>query len=146
MGKNRAGDTSRTPSFPRRDADGRIEYVVDLLGITLAGLVLGVLILLVIDGGAALLGLGTFGRASGWLAAVLPGWLFIEEVRAWRGVRWRLLLTLVAALVAVLLGIIAAGTASFLPPLASGAVGATVAAVAYALVWFYGIRLAGRDV
>ena len=131
---------SDTSAFPRRDEHGRIERVVELLGMVLAGIVLGVAILLIIDGIAALLSSATFGRANGWLAVVLPVWLFVEEVRAWRGVRWRYLVALVAIAVAALVGLVAAGTASFLPPLASGAVGATFAAVSYALLWFYGIR------
>ena len=130
-------------NFPRRDEQGRIEYVVDLLGFVLAGIVFGVVVLLVIDGAVVLLGRGTFGGASGWLASVLPALLFVEEFRAWRGTRWRFALAFGCATVGLALGLAVAGVANFLPPLASGAIGATFAALAYALLWFYGVRRLG---
>jgi hypothetical protein len=129
--------------FPRRDEHGRIERVVDLLGFVLAGIVFGVVVLLVVDGAVALLGRGTFGGASGWLAAVLPGWLFVEEFRAWRGTRWRFAVALACAAVGLALGLAVAGAVNALPPLASGAIGATVATLAYASLWFYGVRKGG---
>lgn len=112
----------------------------ELLAYAMGGLLLGLAAVVVIDGGLALLGLGTFGRASGWLAAILPAWLFLEDVRAWRGARFRLVVAIGAALVALLLGLLAAAPASFLPPLGSGAVGAAVAVLGYAVLWFYGVR------
>jgi len=112
----------------------------ELLAYAMGGLLLGLAAVVLIDGGLALLGLGTFGRASGWLAAILPAWLFLEDVRAWRGARLRLVVAVGAALVALLVGLLAAAAASFLPPLGSGAVGAAVAVLGYAVLWFYGVR------
>jgi hypothetical protein len=137
-----APDMSDGPNFPKKDEHGRIESVVDLFGMVLAGVVSGVVILLAVDGVVFLFG-GTFGRASGWLAAVLPAWLFVEEFRVWRGAR-RWPVALGSALLAVAVGLAAAGVASFLPPLVSGAVGATFMSFAYAVLWFHGIRALGR--
>lgn len=114
--------------------------VVDLLAICLAGVFVGLLAVVLVDGAFALFGAGRFGRASGWLAAVLPLLLLMEEFRAWRGARGRILVAVVGLAVAIPLGMIAAGLTRYLPPLFSGAVGATIAVVAYATVWFYGVR------
>lgn len=131
--------------FPRRDADGRISGVVDLLAVTLAGLLMGVAALAILDGAFALLGVGEFGRASGWLGLILPAWLFAEEFRAWRTVPVRTPVAVMATALGLALGLLAAGVAAGLPPLAAGGLGALVATVTYALVWFYGIRrLSGR--
>jgi hypothetical protein len=133
--------------FPPRDANRRILYARDLLGVVLAGVVAGVVVLLLFDAIFALLGLGDFGRVNGWLAAVLPAMLLIEEFRAWHGVRGRLLVAAAAAAVGAGAGLGAAGLADGLPgdlpALATGAVGAATLAVVYALLWYYGIRAAG---
>ena len=50
------------------------------------------------------------------------------------------LVALLAGGFGVAAGMTAAGLASVFPPLVSGAVGATVLTVVYALVWFYGLR------
>lgn len=113
---------------------------VDLLATALAGLLLGLAAVVLVDGALAFLGLGTFGRASGWLAVILPAWLFLEDVRAWRGTRFRLALALGAAAVTLLLGLLVAAAASVLPPLVSGGAGAAVAVLGYAVLWFYGVR------
>jgi hypothetical protein len=131
---------SETTGFPRRDPQGRVVRAVDLLAMALAGTVLGVAALVLIEGLLALAGLTRFGRANGWLAVILPGWMLLEDVRAWRGVRWRIPLALGIAAVSALAGVLAAGAASFLPPLVSGAVGAAIAAVLFASLWFYGVR------
>ena len=127
-------------TFPRRDGEGRVTGLADLVGVTLAGLVIGVLALVLFDGVFSLIGLGTFGRANGWLAVILPVWLFVEEFRAWRGGPARVVSALVALAFGVVAGLLAAGLASALPPLWSGAVAAVVFSLAYAVVWFYGIR------
>jgi len=49
-------------------------------------------------------------------------------------------LVVAVALVAIGLGLVAAGLVSGLPPMASGGVGATVAVLTYAPLWFLGIR------
>jgi len=51
--------------FPRRDAHGRLVALPDLLGVALAGLVIGILILVLFDGVLAFLGFAEFGRANG---------------------------------------------------------------------------------
>jgi hypothetical protein len=132
--------TEAQSGFPRRDADGRILAVTDLLGLALAGLVIGILALVIFDGGFALLGAGEFGRASGWLAVILPAWAFVEEFRAWDIGPARIAAALVGGAVSITLGLLVAGIISGLDPLWSGAAAATAFALAYALVWFYGIR------
>ncbi len=129
-----------TQVFPRRDVNGRVVSVAELVLAGVAGTIVGLVALVLIDGVFALIGIGTFGRTSGWLAAVLPGFLFFDDLRAWRAYRIRILVALVAAVVAVLLGLVAAAIVSGLPPILSGAVGAAVAAAAYSPLWFFGIR------
>ncbi|MBE1485714.1 hypothetical protein [Plantactinospora soyae] len=138
-------ERSERAPFPRRDDDGRIVVLADLLGVTLAGVVVGLLALLLFDWIFALLGIGEFGRANGWLAVILPAWVFVEEFRAWNFGPARVAGALVAAAVAIAAGLLAAGLATEAPPLVSGGLGAAIFAVAYALVWFVGVRwLAGR--
>lgn len=114
--------------------------ITDLLGFLLAGLVIGVAVLLAIDGILALFDWSRFGNANGWLAAILPVWLLVEQFRAWRELPGRIAPALVGAAVGLALGILATSFVADLPPLASGSVGAFVAVVAYAIIWFYGIR------
>jgi len=121
-------------------ASGREASLTDLLGRVLLGLLVGVVGLVLIDGIFAAVGLGTFGHVSGWLAAILPVWLFAEELRAWSGVTLRSGVAIVGALAGLALGSLAGGATSFLPPLGVGAVGATVASLCYAVVWYYGVR------
>lgn len=130
-----------TSGFPTRDEHGRVVSLAELLGVMLLGGVVGLAALALIDGTVALLGLGDFGDASGWLAAILPGWLLIDDVRAWRGVRSRGLVAVVAAVVGLGLGSLAAAPASqVLPPLGSGAVGALVAALCAGTIWYVWVR------
>ena len=133
-------EKSVVQNFPRRDGDGRVISVSEFLVAALLGTVVAAVGLTIIDGLMALVGLGTFGRASGWLALILPGLLFFDEVRGWRGYRVRFLVALVSAGAAVALGLIVANLFGSLPPLVSGGLGAAVAAVIYAFVWFVGIR------
>jgi hypothetical protein len=134
----------RRDTFPRRDEAGRVVGVVDLLALTVAGLVTGFVVLLILDGAGGLVGWGEFGQASGWLALILPTWLFlIEELRAWREVRARHVVVISGALVAMALGLLIAGVTPG-PPLVSSGVGAVVAAIAYAVYWFHGIRWLAR--
>ncbi len=131
--------------FPRRDDDGRVVGLPDLLALALGYLLLTGLVLVVIDGVSAFFGWGELGSSNGWFTLILPAWLFIlEEFRAWRPVHGRLALALSGGLVAVGLGLGAAGLAADLPPLLSGGVGAAVASVAYALYWFHGVRWMAR--
>ncbi|BFU47522.1 hypothetical protein [Krasilnikovia sp. MM14-A1004] len=126
---------------PRRTPDGRLATAGDLIGVALAGLLCGVVILLVFEGIMALLRLSTFGDASGWLALVLPGWLFVEEFRAAGFGANRVVVAGLGAGFGVAAGMTLAGLAAVtFPALVSGAVGAATGTVVYCLVWFYGLR------
>ncbi|MDG4763264.1 hypothetical protein O7632_03940 [Solwaraspora sp. WMMD406] len=140
---------SKSDARPRRDAEGRIATLADLIGVVLAGLVIGLLVLLLFDGVFQLIASGRLGQSNGWLAVILPAWLFADDFRAWRGGSARFVAALVALGVGVASGLLAAGVATGivfgLPPLVSGGIGAAVLSVAYATVWFHGVRwLDGR--
>src|SRR4051812_10064839 len=124
----------------RTGTDGT-ERLGELLLAVAVGLVLGAVVLVVVDGLTALIGWGRFGEISGWLAGVMPVWLFVEEYRAWREVPTRIVVTLLSLVVAVPVALAAAGlAASPLPPLGSGLIGVAVGSVAYAVLWYVGIR------
>lgn len=125
---------------PRRDADGRVSHVGDLLGVVLAGLVCGVVVLLVFEAVTTLLRLSQFGRSSGWFAVLLPVWLFADDFRVAPYGALRIVVALLGAGFGLAAGMTAAGLAATLPPLFSGAVGASATTVVYALIWFYGLR------
>lgn len=115
-----------------------------LLALTLAALITGFAVLVVLDLAGSLVGWGEFGQASGWLALILPTWLFlIEELRAWRAVRARHVVVVSGALVGMALGLLLAGIIPG-PPLVSSGVGAAAAALAYAVYWYHGIRWLAR--
>jgi hypothetical protein len=126
--------------FPQRDEDGRVVRLVDLLAVLLAGIFVGLIAVVLIDWTFSAFGSGQFGRSSGWLAAVLPFLVLLDEFRAWRPVRGRVVLAVGAAVVAFFLGSLAAAVAGYLPPTLSGAVGATIAVFVYGVLWFYGVR------
>jgi hypothetical protein len=128
--------------FPRRDADGRVISLRELLIAVFVGALIGLAALAVIDGVFSLIGFGAFGGASGWLAVLLPLFLFVDDFRAWRvaGGWRRVVAALVAMAIAIPVGLTAAWVASGLPPIVSGAVGAAVLALAYAVIWFVWIR------
>ena len=126
---------------PRRDADGRLVTVGDLLGVALAGLVAGIVVLLVFEGIMSLARAFDFGASSGWLAVILPVWLFTEEFRAAGYGAYRIVVAALAAGFGIAVGMTLAGlAAAAFPPLVSGAVGAFGLTVVYCLVWFYGLR------
>lgn len=133
-------EKSVTQVFPRRDVDGRVISLRELVAASLLGTLVGVVALVVIDGALALTGLGRFGQASGWLAAILPALLFFDDLRAWKGYGVRILVALVAAGVAIGMGLVGAALLPGFPPIVSGAAGAAVAAAVYAPVWFVSIR------
>lgn len=135
---------NRSDRFPRRDDDGRVVGLPDLLALTVAGLLTGLAVLLLLDGTGAALGWGSFGEISGWLVLILPAWLFlIEELRAWQGVTGRIGAALVGGLVGLALGLLAAGLMAG-PPLVTGGVGGAVAALGYAVWWYFCIRWLAR--
>lgn len=133
-------------TFPRRDPDGRVARFGEFVVAAVVWLVVAFVALTVIDVLSSLVGIGDVGSSRGWLVAVLAVWLFVEDFRAWRGTRSRAKIGLLAALVALLVGLAAgygmAWLAPGLPSLVTGSVAATVAVLAYAPVWFYGIRWA----
>ena len=126
---------------PRRDADGRLVTVGDLLGVALAGWVTGIVVLLIFEGIMALARAFDFGSSSGWLALILPVWLFTEEFRAAGYGAYRIVVAGLAAGFGIAVGMTLAGlVAATFPALVSGAVGALGLTVVYCLVWFYGLR------
>src|SRR5262245_46432467 len=94
---------------PRRDPSGRLATIGDLLGTALAGLVIGVVLLLVFEAVLSLTRVASFGNTSGWLALILPLWLFTEEFRAARWGAYRIVVAALAAGFGVAAGLIAAG-------------------------------------
>jgi hypothetical protein len=132
---------TETRTYPRRDADGRLATIGDLLGVVLAGLVVGVAVLLVFEAATTLLQLARFGDASGWLAVILPVWIFVEEFRAAGYGAARVVVALLAAGLGAAVGMALAGVAATAyPALVSGAVGAAGLSLFYSLIWFYGLR------
>ena len=126
---------------PRRDADGRLATFADLVGVALAGLVCGVVVLLVFEGVMSLVRLSEFGDASGWIALILPVWLFTEEFRAAGWGAYPIMIALLGIGFGLAAGMTLAGLAAGpFPPLVSGAVGALGLTVVYCAVWFYGLR------
>ncbi|MGA8112106.1 MAG: hypothetical protein WCA46_00435 [Actinocatenispora sp.] len=134
----------RSATFPRRDPDGRVERFGDLVVAAVAALLVAFVVLTVIDVLSSLVGIGSIGSSRGWLTAVLAVWLYVEEYRAWREVRTRIAIALLAVVFALLVGGAAAyglsHLAAGLPALVTGSVGAALAVLAYAPAWFFGIR------
>jgi hypothetical protein len=130
---------------PRRDEAGRVVSLPEMVAVAAGYAAVNAVGLVLIDGLLTLLRLGTFGRSSGWLVLILPALLYFDDFRAWKASRARWLVGPVAALVAIALGLLAAGLVDVDVPLLSGAIGALVAALAYAPVWWIGIRLLGPE-
>jgi hypothetical protein len=132
---------TRSARRPRRDADGRLATFADLVGVALAGLVTGLVVLLIFEGVMSLTRLSGFGDSSGWLALILPVWLFTEEFRAAGYGAYRVVVAILGAGFGVAVGMTLAGlVAGIFPALVSGAIGALGLTVVYCLVWFYGLR------
>lgn len=126
---------------PRRDANGRLATVGDLLGTALAGLVVGVVLVLALEVVLSLTRVSQFGQTSGWLAMILPVWLFIEEFRAEGYGAFRVVVAGLASGFGAATGMTIAGLAATdFPALVSGFAGALACTVVYCLVWFYGLR------
>jgi hypothetical protein len=132
-------------SGARKDEQGRVVNLPQLLGVALGYWAINAIGLLAIDGLLSLAGGSSFGDSSGWLTLILPALLLFEDFRAWRAHRRRYLAVVVAAAVAVALGLLTAGAAHSWVPLAAGGVGALVALVVYILVWFVGVRYVTGD-
>ncbi len=140
MTKDVAPAKTSGPSFPRRDANGRIASLGEMLGGVLGNLVLGAIVLAIIDGIVTLAGAGTFGRISGWLAGILMVLMFVDEFRAWRIGSVRIAVAFVGGGFGVLAGVLASIRVGLPNHLFTGLVGVTIAGAIYALIWFYGIR------
>jgi hypothetical protein len=130
----------RAPSFPRRDADGRIPSLPDMLAGVAFNIIVGVILVVVIDGAITLIGRGSFGSFSGWIAGVLAVWMFVEDFRAWKAVPARFLVALFGVIMAVVLGAGINVGIDALPRVFSGAISVAIASVCYAVIWFFGIR------
>ncbi|MGC4810500.1 hypothetical protein ACLQ29_08255 [Micromonospora sp. DT228] len=131
--------------FPRRDAQGRVRTLGDLLGVCLAGLVIGALALVLFDWAFASIGAGDFGHTNGWLAVILPAWLFWDDFRAWEFGAARVMAAVAAAAVGVFVGLLIADLAAAgLPTLFSGTLAAGAFTVVYAMIWFPGVRWLSR--
>jgi hypothetical protein len=134
-------EAAKSERRPRRDADGRLATFPDLIGTAVAGLLTGFVVLVVIEGLLSLIRLSEFGNASGWIALVLPVWLFSEEFRKAGWGATRIVVGLLGLGFGVAAGMTLAGVvAGIFPPLISGAVGAFALTVVYSAVWFYGLR------
>jgi hypothetical protein len=131
---------AKSPSYPRRDADGRIATLPDMLGGVLFSVVVGTILLLAIDGIFSLLNVGRFGRISGWLAGILLVFMFIEDFRSWKGAPLRIAVAFVGAALAVLAGGALSAQIDSLLAVFAGAISVAVAGVIYAVIWFFGIR------
>jgi uncharacterized PurR-regulated membrane protein YhhQ (DUF165 family) len=126
---------------PRRDANGRLATAGDLVGTALAGLVAGVVVLLVVEAVLVVTRLSDFGDANGWIVVILPVWLFTEEFRAEGYGAHRIIVAVLGAGFGVAVGLSVAGLAAQqFPALVSGIAGAVAFTVVYCLVWFYGLR------
>lgn len=136
--------TEQRNRIPRRDAEGRVLTLGDLLGVSLAGWVVGVLALATLDLGFTSLSSGEFGQANGWLAVILPAWLYWDDFRAWGFGAARVAAGLAAGAVGLTLGLVVAGFTADLPPVVSGGLGAAAFTVGYAVVWFHGVRWLAR--
>ncbi len=136
--------TDQQSGFPRRDAEGRVVTLGDLLGVSLAGLVVGALAVVLFDWAFASFGAGEFGRANGWLAVILPVWLYWEDFRAWEFGAARVVAALLAVALGLTAGLVVAGLVAGVPPLLSGGLGAASFTLVYALVWFHGVRWLAR--
>lgn len=132
---------ARQNPWPRRDSEGRIITFGHLLEAVGVLLVIGFVAVGVIDLLSTWVGIGELGGTSGWLGGLMAFWLYVEEFRAWRGTRNRLVMALAGGVLAFGFGILATGQLSSLPSLLSGAVGVTVAALIYAPVWYFGMQL-----
>ncbi|MEH1056059.1 hypothetical protein ABZ754_10700 [Micromonospora purpureochromogenes] len=136
--------TEQRSGFPRRDAEGRVLTLGDLLGVSLAGWVIGMLALVLFDWAFASIGAGEFGRTNGWLAVILPAWLYWDDFRAWEFGAARVVAALVAAVVAVVGGLLVAGVAGGLAPLLTGGLAALAFTLVYAVLWFHGVHWLAR--
>jgi hypothetical protein len=136
---------NRIASYPPRDGNGRVGTLANMVGGVIFGIVICMIVLVVIDGLFTLMGVGKFGTISGWLAGILPVWMFIEDFRAWKGVPARIAVALIAGALGLIAGIALSSTLTSLRPAFDGSISVAVTCLIYAVLWFFGIRyLASR--
>jgi hypothetical protein len=75
--------TEKAPVLLRRDSSGRVVSLPQLTAVAMVGTVVALVAVALVDGALALIGLSDFGDASGWLALILPGLLFFDDL-AWQ--------------------------------------------------------------
>lgn len=138
---NTTSQPANAAKFPRRDANGRVASIHEMLAGVGANAVLGTVLVVAIDGLATLVGSGRFGQISGWLAGILMVWLFVEDFRAWRIGTGRIGVALLAGVIGLLAGAFLSVQLTALPNIFAGAIGVLVAGLIYAVLWFYGIRM-----
>src|SRR5215470_3566957 len=132
---------SDRPTFPARDDAGRIATVRDMVLGVLVWVSIGAVLLIAIDGLVSLAA-GGFGHISGWIAGTLAVLMFIEDFRAWQVGPARIAVALVGAALGVLAGVVLSGQiGSALVAVFSGALAVLLAALVYAIFWFYGVRI-----
>lgn len=137
--------TSSGQKYPHRDADGRIVSASEMVISVITSVAIVTVLLIAVDGFASVAGRGSFGRIAGWPAAILAVWTFIEDFRAWKIGPARVGVALFAAALAALAGGLLASVLGALPTLFAGVLGALLACLIYAMIWFFGVRLvAGR--
>lgn len=129
----------------REEHGPQVETLGQLVGTVLAYLVMGVIALSVIDLVFVTVSGGGFGRISGWVAAVPTVFVFTEQFRRYAGAsRWAVVL------LGVILALGAGVSASILLPptwlpLVTGGIGGLVTAVAFAVLWYAGIKTYGEE-
>jgi hypothetical protein len=138
---DRTEPATSTQKYPHRDANGRVVSVTEMIVSVVTSVAIVTVLLIAVDGIASAAGRGSFGRISGWPAAILAVWLFIEDFRAWRIGPARIGVALVAAALGALAGGLLASVLGALPTLFAGVFGALLACLIYAMVWFFGVRL-----
>lgn len=122
----------------------RINRLTDLLAQCLAGFLISIAGILIMDGLFALIGIGKFGDLNGWLALIFPIMVFVGQFQAAKGERGRIIIAALGAVVGLGLGSTAAGAFAHLPAIGSGAVGALLATLVYAAIWHIGLAIAAK--
>lgn len=115
----------------------------ELLMAGVAGVAVGAVLVAAVDGLFALGGLGSFGDASGMLAALPALFVYYDEYRKAPFTGLALLCAVLAVVLGAGAGYAVSGVA---PPLGSGAVAALAGAVLYAVLWHTGTRYLERTV
>ncbi|HEY1174697.1 MAG TPA: hypothetical protein VGF17_00945 [Phytomonospora sp.] len=134
------------PKFPTRDAEGRVQSMIEFLASSLLATVFTFALLAGIDLLFAGFSTDEFGGINGWMCVVLAAFLFVDDFKAWSGTRFRVPVFIAAVLLATVTGL---GVNVALPdtwlPLVAGGLAGTASVIIYVVLWFTGIRLIGRE-